>query len=216
MRTVLILIVLAGCGSASTSSPRRPPGSRGLRADAHLDAAREHERRTEELARWPDARNRGTFDAPSGGLWFRAWGETTPAEHARLVETHRSQAAQLQAAYDEACRDVEQPAISPLRRYAIGGTPTPDGMIAFLSPDAGPPDRLRAAIQCHRASMMLGQADMDDCPLDLAGIKVEAYGDATGISVELKLLDRDLVPELQRRAARELELAGQRRNAPTE
>jgi hypothetical protein len=55
--------------------------------------------------------------------------------------------------------------------------------------------------------MMLAESGMEDCPLDLAGITVETYGDATGISVEIKTNDPSLVPELQRRAAKDLERA---------
>ena len=56
---------------------------------------------------------------------------------------------------------------------------------------------------------------MDECPLDLAGIQIEALGNASGITVEIKVRDPRLIPELQRRAARDLELAAQRREAST-
>jgi hypothetical protein len=77
----------------------------------------------------------------------------------------------------------------------------------MLSREAGPSEHLLASIRCHRAWMMLGNAGMDDCPLDLANITVEAYGDETGISVEIKPRDPTLIPELRRRIAKDLEHA---------
>ena len=95
--------------------------------------------------------------------------------------------------------------MSPLQRFALGGAPMPDGVMVFLSPAAGAPDELRAALDCHRAWMMLGEAGMDACPLDLPDLRIRAYGDRNGITVELRSADTALVPELQRRAAAELE-----------
>jgi hypothetical protein len=62
-----------------------------------------------------------------------------------------------------------------------------------------------ADIRCHRAWMMLAPSDMEACPLDLAGIHVDASGDQTGVTVTIKVHDPALVPELQRRAAHDLE-----------
>jgi hypothetical protein len=78
-------------------------------------------------------------------------------------------------------------------------------VIIALGPEAGPPDRLVADMRCHRAWMMLGRTEMDDCPLDLDGIRLDARGDDKGISVEITIRDRSLIPELQRRAAHDLE-----------
>ena len=55
--------------------------------------------------------------------------------------------------------------------------------------------------------MMLAESGMGDCPLDLAGIQVVAHGDPNGVSVETTVDDPKLVPELQRRAAHDLEVA---------
>jgi hypothetical protein len=219
MQRSLLLLALAACASSSSSiAPSPKPNTRGLRADQHLDAAQAHERRADELARWPETRrsDTGRFDDPNGGLWYRAWDQ--PQEHARLASIHRSEAAQIQAAYDEACANVapEHVRISPLKRYAQGGMPTEDGVVVFLGADAVPPDRLLAEMRCHRAWMMLGHAEgVESCPLDLPEIRVEAHGDATGASVEITVKDRSLVPELQRRAAHDLEVAAQRRAAST-
>ena len=186
MHPSFVFVLLAACAPAITAPPPAAPGSRGLRADAHLDAAREHERRAKELARWPDARtgDGGRFDDPSTGLWFRAW--DTGLEHERLAATHRGAAAQLQAGYDEACREYTgEVSISPLQRYGLGSSPLPAGVLVFLAPEAGPPERLLTGMRCHRAWMMLADAGMDQCPLDLAGLQLAAHGDATGITVEL-------------------------------
>jgi hypothetical protein len=62
--------------------------------------------------------------------------------------------------------------------------------------------------------MMLSQdTGMDACPLDLPGLRIQAHGDASGISVELRVRDPRLVPEIQRRAAHDLEMAAQQRAA---
>jgi hypothetical protein len=55
--------------------------------------------------------------------------------------------------------------------------------------------------------MMLGDRGMEDCPLDLPRIHVVAHGDPAGTSVDITVDDPALVPELQRRAAKDLETA---------
>jgi hypothetical protein len=149
----------------------------------------------------------------AAGAWFGTW--DSAAEHRRLAQIHRSTAAGLQADYDQACRDTppEIAQISPLQRYGIAGSPISDGTLVLLSPGAGPPDRLLAAMRCHRAWMMLDRTDMDDCPLDLPGIRVSARGDADAIELTITVPDPALVPELQRRAARDLEVGQHRYSA---
>ncbi len=201
-------ILLAACASATPVAPyeRTTPTSRGMRADAHLQAARDHEARAAELARWPEPqRDAAGFDNPSGGLWYRSW--DTATEQHRIADHHRSEAAHLHAAYEQACANVasDQIATSPFQRYGIGGFESATGVVVMLDKEAGPPNRLVAAMQCHRAWMMLREAGMEDCPLDLPGIAVQAYGDETGISVEIRPLDPAQLPELKRRAAKDLE-----------
>jgi len=211
----LTAIVLAACGS--TQAPTARPGSRGLHADEHLDEAHRHAQRAEELSRWPDTRpgGPGSFDDSRTGLWYRRW--DTAGEEARMAASHHSSAAALHAAYEEACgtTPLGEIAVSPLQRHGVGGTNTADGVLVFLGPDAGPPDELLKAIRCHRAWMMLGERGMEECPLDLAGLRVIAHGDPSGISIELAVSDPKLVPELQRRAAADLEQAAARRGART-
>jgi len=48
---------------------------------------------------------------------------------------------------------------------------------------------------------------MDDCPLDLPDIMLDARGDREGITVSIAVRDPKLVPELQRRTAHDLEAA---------
>lgn len=209
--TTLALAPLLALAACSSAPPPRPatPGSRGLRADQHLDAAQEHERRAQELARWPETRpgGAGAFDAPQGGLWYRRW--DTSQDEARLATSHRSAAADLHAQYEEACRDepADQAGVSPLQRYGVGGTNVAEGVLIYLRPDAGRSDKLLQEIRCHRAWMMLGESGMSECPLDLAGIQVVAHGDPSGISLQITVKDPRLVPELQRRAAHDLETA---------
>lgn len=206
-RTLAAIVLLAA--ACSSSAPVVHPGPRGMRVDDHVDAAREHARRAAELARWPETRPGGPslIDFPSTGLWYRRF--ETAREEERFAASHRSAAAQLVADYEAACGAAElaEVAASPLQRYAIGGENTATGVIVFLDPSAGPADHLLAQIRCHRAWMMLGERGMDDCPLDLGKLQIVAHGDAAGISVELSTTDAALVPELQRRAAHELEHA---------
>jgi hypothetical protein len=217
MYRTALLIVLAAC--ATDRPAQKPqPTSRGLRADQHREAARDHARRADELARWPEARRNdtGRFDDPNTGLWYRAWDQSQ--DHQRLAAIHSSAAAQLQAAFDEACVNVdpEHMRVSPLQRHGLGGMATDTGVVIFLPLDAGPPDRLLLELRCHRAWMMLDHSSgMEMCPLDLPKLRIQARGDATGISVELTVEDPVLVPELQRRAAHELEIATRQHTTTT-
>jgi hypothetical protein len=204
----ILLSLVAACAAPIANEK---PGPRGLRADQHLSIASREADRAEELTRWPDTRPGpdGTVNqARASGAWFGTW--DTAAEHDRLAQVHRSAAAQLEAEYTEACGETpaDVVSVSPLQRYAVGGSPTANGMLVLLSAEAGPPDRLLAAMRCHRAWMMLGRTDMDDCPLDLPGLQVSARGDASGIELTMTVSDASLVPELRRRAAHDLE-AGQ-------
>lgn len=210
MRTLTSLLFLTAC---ATSQPAQPAGSRGPRASDHLSAADEHTTEAEHLARWPD-RLAGSPESPvDKGRWYRTW--DTAADELRLAREHRGEAAQILAAYDEACgqRSHAEVSVSPLERYAVGGAPTEQGAMVFLSVEAGTPDQLMADMRCHRAWMMIGRTDMGSCPLDLAGLRVSARGDGGGITVEMSVDDRALIPELQRRVAHDVESAAQRRGA---
>lgn len=201
MRT-LALLTLAAC---ATTSPATKGGPRGLHADEHLDLARQHAERGKQSAQWPDTRSPSTNAVPFP--WTRSW--DAEAEHARLAAIHRSKASEIHAAYDEACgaRPASEVSISPLQRYGLSGWNTQAGVILYLDPAAGPPDRLLADLKCHRAWMMLSDAGMDNCPLDLPGLQLDARGDHDGITVSIVVRDPTLVSELHRRAARELEAA---------
>jgi hypothetical protein len=202
------LIVLSACATAAPPPPKGGP--RGLRASEHLDVAREHDGLAQRRV-WPDVMTSGP-DSPNAPNvpWFRSW--DSAVEHERAADVHRSKAADLHAAYDRACgtRPLEEVSVSPLERYAIGGWNTTTGVILYLAPATGP-DRLLADLDCHRAWMMLAPANMDDCPLDLPGLALDARGDAEGITVSIVIRDPRLVDELHRRAAVQLESAARRR-----
>lgn len=215
MRISAGTILLVACATTTTTSIPKG-GPRGLRANEHRDVAAQHDQQARERSTWPDTSvvygGPETFGRPVVMPWFRSW--DTAAEHERLAAIHRSEAANLEAAYEEACGDTPAAtvAVSPLVRHGTSGWPTASGVIVYLSPDAGSPDQLLAAIKCHRAFMMLAPSDMDDCPLDLPGLQLDARGDTDGITVSLTVKDRSLIPELKRRAAHELE-AGQHRRS---
>jgi hypothetical protein len=153
-----------------------------------------------------------------GGIyvpWTRSW--DTGGEQARLAAVHRSEASALEAEFAGACADrsIAQIAVSPLVRYGLGGWNTSTGVILYLSANAGPADRLLDDLKCHRAWMMLTETGMDDCPLDLPGIVLDAHGEGESAIITLAIAVEDprLVPELQRRAAHELEIGARTREA---
>ena len=207
----ILLCLVAACAAPIANEK---PGPRGLRADQHLSIASREDERAEELARWPDTRPADGSNVNrdrAAGTWFGTW--DTATEHRRLAQAHRSAAAQLEAEYEEACNELpaDVVSVSPLQRYAIGGSATVNGTLVLLSAEAGPPDRLLATMRCHRAWMMLGRTDMDACPLDLPGLQVSARGDASGIELTMTVKDPSLVDELRRRAAHDLEAGLHRR-----
>jgi hypothetical protein len=203
MRTFLAALL---CSCATTSQPAGGP--RGLHADEHLQAARQHEEAARQSWQWPERPYSDT--SVTGAPWVRSW--NAGDEHQRLAAAHHSEAAALYAGYDEACanRTMEEISVSPLQRYGLGGWNTSMGVILYLSPNAGPADRLLADMKCHRAWMMLSPVGMENCPLDLPGIQVDVRGDLEGITLSIVVSDPKLVPELQRRAAHELESAAAR------
>ncbi|MEO7731904.1 MAG: hypothetical protein ABIY55_13085 [Kofleriaceae bacterium] len=147
------------------------------------------------------------------GTWFGTW--DTTVEHRRLALAHRSAAAQIEAEFEQACGDTPGAvaSVSPLQRYGIGSSLVPGGTLMLLSVDAGRPDQLLSAMRCHRAWMMLGRTEMDDCPLDLPGLRVDAQGHDDAVELTLTVADPSLVDELRRRTAHDLE-AGQMRRSP--
>lgn len=199
-------VLVTAC--ATTRPPPPTGGPRGLRATEHLDVARQHDRAAKEESRWPD-----TFAATTASgrniPWFRSW--DSAVEQERLAEIHRTKAAELQAAYEDACgtRAADETAVSPLQRYAIGGWNTTAGVIVYLAPTTKP-DTLMAELRCHRAWMMLAPAGMDDCPLDLPGLVFDARGDGEGTTLSIVTRDASFVGELQRRTAHDLEAAARR------
>ena len=207
MRYALTGALLAACATTPTTPPASP-GSRGLRASEHLDAAREHDQLATQRASWAETRPdaNGRIDQPMIAMpWRSQW--DSPEQHEQLAAAHRAAAAQQHADYERLCGDrpLAEVSQSPIARYGIGGVPTETGVVVILSAGAGPANHLLADIECHRAWMMLAPSDMDACPLDLAGIHVDAIGDEAGITLTITERDLSLIPELQRRVARDLE-----------
>jgi hypothetical protein len=168
-----------------------------MRATEHRDAAALHAARAAELARLSDGLGGPRADRgdEASGLWFRS------LEEERLADEHRSEAAVLQSAFEDRCARLSPSEIvtSPLQRWSVGWLPKSDGIVVLLSPDAGAPGRLLEELRCHRAWVRLGEVPDDKCPLELPDIDLVAYGDKTGISVEITLENPALVGELQRR-----------------
>ncbi len=202
-------LLLAACATSSTLHPTPTGGPRGLHADEHLDAARAQAEVGRRENSWPDVHGAGvpgSLDYGTAGVpWVRAW--DTSADHERLAAIHRSEAMAIEAEYQDACgsRPFAEVSVSPLQRYGYAGWNTSSGVVVYLTSEAGPPARLLADLRCHRAWMMLkADANMETCPLDLPGLKVDARGDATGITLSLAVKP-ELIEELQRRAAHDLE-----------
>lgn len=204
MMRAMTLVALVGCATTATSTPKGGP--RGLRASDHVEIAQRHAEMAHDRAVMP-----ARFDAPDGNgvVWLRTWEPNI--DHERIAQEHRSKAAGLHADYQNACGDrpLAEVSMSPLQRYAIGGWPTSTGIIMYLQPIAGGPDKLLSDLECHRAWMMLAPSGMDDCPLDLPDIVLDARGDADGITVSIVVRDPKLVDELHRRAAHDLEVGAQ-------
>jgi hypothetical protein len=187
-------------------------GPRGLRATDHLDEAHRHDQIAREQMSWPDTRAASPGD-PAFGVWYRSW---DTHDQARLADIHRGEASAQNAEFAEACEGLsgEEITRSPLARFGIGGWNTATGTIVYLSPNAGSPDRLLAQMRCHRAWMMLGRTEMVDCPLDLPGLAIDARGDAMGVTVSMVVRDPKYIAELQRRTAKDLEVAASSRTPP--
>ncbi len=208
MRTYVISTLAIAACAAPRPEPQAP-GSRGPHASEHLAAAREHDEAARERSMRPDTRPDATGRVDQALVatpWHRQW--DSAADQERAAAAHRSEAQAIYAEYERACgeRPMNEVSISPIVKYGLGGMTTVDGVVLYLSTDAGPADRLMAELECHRAWMRLAPANMDACPLDIAGLRVDAKGNADGITLTLTVVDKKLVPELQRRAAHDLEM----------
>jgi hypothetical protein len=200
MRILAMFVCVAAC---ATPRPAAKGGPRGLHANEHLDVAAQHAALARRITTWPDMRSAGPGNVTVP--WNRSW--SPEADHARLAAIHRSEAARIQAEYEEACgtRPIEEVSVSPLRRHGLGGWNTSTGTIVYLSAAAGPADHLLADLRCHRAWMMVAANNgMEQCPLDLPNLVVDAHGDDEGITLAISVGSR-FVEELQRRVAAELD-----------
>lgn len=209
MRLFPLLLVACATGPIETPKTPQPGGPRGLHASEHRDAAREHDEIARQQRSYPRLYPLTPGDpttTPQLPTWYRTW--DVAADHERLARIHRSDAAAIEAAYAEACgtRDLQKIVGSPLTRHRLGDWNTSTGAVVYLSPLAGSADALLADLRCHRAWMMLSPTGtMDDCPLDLPGLHIDARGDERAITLVITVTDPKLVPELQRRIARQAE-----------
>lgn len=213
MRAYLLLVGLAACAShPPVRATHSVGGPRGLRASEHLDVADQQRDMARQDATFPDMRNNGinTGVPLASGTWFRSWGPST--DHEANARYHRAAAGAIYAEYTEKCgtRPSAEVMVSPFIRFGTSGWPTQTGAIVYLSPKAGSADDVMAALVCHQAWMMLAPADMKDCPLDLAGLGFDVRGDGDGVTVSISIKDTNMIPELQRRVAHDLETAQQR------
>jgi hypothetical protein len=217
LRLVTCALLLAACGPQPTVvAPRGGP--RGLHGNEHLSVANQHDELARQDSSFPEVRERGPGSLDNGATampWLRSW--NVAGDHARMAQIHRGEAAAIQAEFDEACasRTAADIAISPLERYGLSGSNIENGVVMYLAVTAGPPEKLLADMRCHRAWMLMSPpAGMENCPLDLPGIAVEAKGDREGISVTIVESNPSMVAELQRRAAHDLETAARLRTKP--
>ena len=210
MRHTLLLLLITACASSTRPPPVAAAGSRGPRASDHMTAARQEDEHARERAAWPDAHRSdatGRVDQLLVGEPFRATWDS-PAEHQRSAAHHRTAALALHDEYERACGDrpYSEISVSPIVRYGMGGSTTTTGVILYMKTEAGPVPRLLADLRCHRAWMMLAPVNMDNCPLDLDGLAIDARAEEGGYTLTLTVRDPELVPELQRRVARDLEI----------
>jgi len=209
MRQTLLLLITA-CAASRPAPHPTTPGSRGPRASDHMTAARDEDERSR--AAWPDAHRpdaTGRVDQLLVGDAFHgSW--DTAADHQQAAAHHRSAALALHDEYERACSDrpYAEISVSPIARHGMGGSTTANGVILYMTADAGPVPRLLADLECHRAWMMLAPANMDHCPLDLDGLLVDARAEEGAYVLTLSVRDPALVPELQRRVAHDLEIGG--------
>jgi hypothetical protein len=206
---LLAIVLCSAC--ASTTAPAVKGGPRGPHADEHVQLAHYHDEQARQDGRWPDTRAANANDTALP--WTRSW--DAGADHERLAAVHRSKADELHAAYEEACgtRPLTEVSVSPIQRYGVSGWNTQTGVVLYLGAYASAPERPLADLKCHRAWMMLSDADMDTCPVDLPGLTLDVRGDDEGITVLMGIRDPKLVDELHRRAAHDLETGARLRAA---
>ncbi len=129
--------------------------------------------------------------------WHRSW--EADAERVRLEKI--ADASALEAEHAEACGPVAPYRVtgSPLLRHRVTSWETPTGVVIQLSPQAGSPDLLFRDLRCHLVSIVMAPFGVDDSPFDVPGLRIDARGDASGITLVVTTDDRGRVAELQRR-----------------
>lgn len=197
---MLALVLLAACEAAS---PEPVQGPRGARTTQHVEQARKHDEIARSRTSWPVTEE----VAPAPMVPFVVTWDPD-SDHERMARHQGSKAAANEKEFRDACgqREVEKVVGSPLTRHRVGGWNTDDGVVVLLSVVAGPKARLLADLRCYRAWLLAGTDVDKDSPLALPGLLVEAEGTQDGITLTLTVKDTALIPELQRRVMRQLEL----------
>src|SRR5688572_5204488 len=122
-------IGVAACAPVARDPER--PGSRGLHANEHLEAARQHDEAARARSTWPDTRvtdNTGRADQMLiGSTWNRQW---NTEDQERAAAMHRGEAQAIYEWYERACsgRPSSEVSVSPIVRYGTGGGTTADGV----------------------------------------------------------------------------------------
>lgn len=193
------LLVVFGCGGASTPCPRdtiamaymRTARDHGMMAERHVGAS------TAQPHRW---------DRPYTGdtwyPWFYYW--EPELEHRRLVAANVSPTDARERVHRSACAGIPAgaQARSLLDTYALDSARLGNAVMVHISKDAGPPEALLVGMRCHRAWLQLGPREIetqDMLAIDGVNIVVSA-GVRDGIDVMFWTDDPRMLGEIELRA----------------
>jgi hypothetical protein len=149
-----------------------------------------------DVERTPPAR---AVEAPHepASTWQRSWdADAERSRLAKLTDVH-----ELEAEYVDACGPGLTYRIigSPLLRHRTASWNTTEGVVIQLSPHAGTPELLLNDLRCHLIGITMSPFGVDDSPFDLPGMRVDARGDESAVTLKVTVKDPMLVAELQQR-----------------
>lgn len=208
MRLFAATTLLAACAAAhkpvhpeemSAAAHRREAAFERSRADAWL--AR-HEPPAAAMAPGIQGTDPSITVLELRGPYNPALRHVTAAErHALHALEHERAAAALEAAEEEACRDVPGPARAacPTLGPVVALEPLDDG-VRFVLPEGAPVAALLARMRCHLAyARTRGFPASSECPLYVRGVALRAGSD--GRSIEVVSHDADVARTIKARAA---------------